>query len=124
MDKIGVLSNKHMNTQDIQVTHGASFSTTVSLTDSSGNAIDLTPYTLQSYIKLHYGDTGYWTNLNPSGIVPISGIVNLSLTASGSTGIPVGLAFYDLILSSGSITTIALGGKVYVSPSISFAPNY
>lgn len=113
-----------MNVFDLQITHGASFSMTVSLTDDNNAPIDLTSLNVKSYIKSSYGESGYLTSLNPQVITPTSGIISLSIGASGSTGIPIGISFYDVMLNSGDTSFVALAGKVYVSPSVSFAPYY
>lgn len=107
-----------MTTYDLQLTQKTDFLLSVTLTDDTNNAIDLSSYGVQSYIKSHYGDSGALVSLNPQIIVPSSGIITLSLTANDTTGIPVGINFYDVKLTTGNSAILALAGKVYVSPSI------
>lgn len=107
-----------MTTYDLQLIQKTDFLLSVTLTDNNNNPIDLTSYGVQSYIKSHYGDTGSLVSLNPQVITPISGIITLSVTASGTTGIPIGINFYDVKLTTGNSAILALAGKVYVSPSI------
>lgn len=107
-----------MTTYDLQITQKTNYLVSVSLTDSNNQPIDLTSYGVQSYIKCHYGDTGNLVSLNPQVITPTSGIITLSLTPSDSTGVPIGISFYDVKLTTGNSAILALAGKVYMSPSI------
>lgn len=110
-----------MNTYDLQITQGISFLMNITLTDINNNPIDLTALSAVSTIKNHYGDSHYTQNLNPQVITAPSGLISLSLSSTGTTGIPIGISFYDVILeASGNSSFLALAGKVYVSPSISF----
>lgn len=107
-----------MTTYDLQMTQKTDFLVSVTLTDVSNNPINLTSYGVQSYIKCHYGDTTSLVSLNPQVIAPTSGIITLNLTSSGTTGIPIGINFYDVKLTTGSSSILALAGKIYVNPSI------
>jgi hypothetical protein len=104
---------------DLQIVQNTSYSLFISLTDSSNVPIDLTFLNLESYIKYQYGCTGYLVSLNPQVIVPTSGTISLSLPTSGTTGLPIGISFYDVKLVSGDVSILALAGKVFVNPSVS-----
>ena len=106
------------STYDLEIIQKTDFLISVSLTDVNNNPIDLTSYGIQSFIKNNYGNTGDLVSLNPIVINPPSGIITLSLTASGTNCIPVGIGFYDVKIITGNSQILALNGKVYTSPSI------
>ena len=108
-----------MNYYDLQIYKGASYLLSVTLTDINNTVIDLSSLNVSSYIRSNYGSTGVIANLNPQIINSTSGIITLSLGYSQTTGLPIGISFYDIKLSTGDTSILALAGKVYISPTIS-----
>lgn len=107
---------------DINIQQGADFYTTLSLTDCSGNAMNLSNCILSGYIKTHFYDTGILASLNPTIINVTGGIISLSISASFTTGIPVNYSFYDISLynSGSNLTSKILYGKAICFPQVTF----
>jgi len=104
---------------DLQIVQGTDFSINFFLSGNN-NPLNLSGCSLESYIRLRYGNTGFY-NLNPNIINITGGEISLNINNLTTSGIPVGIFFYDLnvINSSGQITK-PLKGLVYVSPQITY----
>jgi hypothetical protein len=105
---------------DLQIIQGTDFLVNIAITDDFGNPFNLSGCSLESYVKMSYGSTGFY-NLNPTFTLAVSGQLTMGMTNSETSGIPVGIGFYDLNLISQSNTIIKpLKGFVYVSPQITY----
>jgi hypothetical protein len=107
-----------MIVQDLQLIQETDFSLPITILDTGNNPMDLSGYDIESYIKNSYGDTGFAASLNPQTVVPESGMITLNLSANDTTGIPIGISFYDVKINNGASTQLVLAGKVYTYPSI------
>lgn len=101
---------------NLVVDQGSDFSTTIDITDSDGNAIDLSTYTAAGKIKKHYTSL---TSVSFSTNVTASGILTISLAANTSDDMEAGRYVYDVELTSntGSVTRV-LEGIVTITPSV------
>lgn len=108
------------NVYDISIEQGSSFNLTLTAKDSNGTPLNLSGYNARGAIKYGYGSTGYLINLNPtihSSLV--SGLINISLSASGTSSLPVTKAVYDIeVYSSNDYTFKAIRGYVNIIPEV------
>lgn len=82
---------------NITATQGNNLNLRFAASDASGNAIDLTQYTVSGVVRLKYSDTGVLLDLQPTIHTSyVSGLIDVSVPASGITGLPVTQAFYDI----------------------------
>mgnify|MGYP003334582890 FL=1 len=104
---------------NISVDQGSTFSTYVSLTDDSGNPLDLTAYSGIACMRTSYASV----NAVPFQVSLANGNVTLSLNVSTTSALTKPRYLYDLFLIDGSNNyTKVLEGVVYVTPSITH-PN-
>lgn len=102
---------------NIIIDQGTDFTTTLNVTDTDGNPVDLTGYTGAAQIRKHYSSATSFDFEVATGNT--SGEVVLSMNASVSNTIPYGRFVYDCELtdSSGSISRI-VEGMVTISPQV------
>jgi len=103
---------------ELTIEKGATFSTTINVEDSNGDAINLTGYTANSQIRKSY----YSTTAN-SFTATITGTANgeitLSMTAANTSSLTAGRALYDLLISDSSgVKTRVVEGIVTILPNI------
>lgn len=102
---------------NIVMDQGASFSTTINVTDSTDSPINLTGYTGASMMRKHYSSTNAYSF--SVSVTPLTGIVALSMTANQTALIPSGRYVYDCEMtdSNGTVSRI-LEGIVTVTPGV------
>lgn len=99
------------------VDQGADYSTSISVTDDNGEAIDLTGYTGAAQMRRHYTSVSYYSF--DVQITGNQGEVVLSLTANTSNTIPSGRYVYDCELTDGSGKRSRLvEGIVTINPQV------
>jgi hypothetical protein len=114
-----------MTSLNLNLYQGSTFSTTVSALDSNGNAINLSGYNTSGYLRLNYSNTGFY-NFSPviksgvSGEAFISGLIDLTITPSITSTIPVTRGVYDVEIYSGNYATKVVGGYVNIYPEATF----
>ena len=82
---------------DFNVTQGTEFYVKLNLKDSSGSVINLTDYLVSGQVKNRYGDSSALFDLNPSGLIPLTGgQVEVLIKGSGTAALPVGQHLYDI----------------------------
>jgi hypothetical protein len=104
---------------NIVIDQGADFSTTVTVADDSGAAIDLTGYTARGQIRKHYtSETAI--DFTISFESPRSdGQVTLSLTNSQTGAMEAGRFVYDAeVISASGIVTRLVEGIATVTPQV------
>jgi hypothetical protein len=107
------------NVYDISIEQGSSFNLTLTAKDSNGNLLNLNGYNARGSIKYGYGSTGYLINLNPVITNPTSGLIAVSVSASGTSSLPVTKAVYDIeVYDSSNYTFKAVRGYVNVIPEV------
>ncbi len=104
---------------EITIEQGATFSTTVNVTDAQGNALNLFSYSASSQMRKSY----YASSANTlSSIITgnSNGEITLSMTAANTSSLSPGRYVYDLkITNSGDGTvTRVVEGTVVVMPSV------
>lgn len=114
------------NTYDIELVIGSSTILQVNATNSDGSYINLSGYQARGQVRYSYSSDTILLNLNPTIATSyVSGIVNLNITGSFTTGLKPGVFPYDLeIYSTGSngvetYTTKFLRGYCYCYPEVS-----
>lgn len=103
---------------NIFIDQGANYSNIITVSGTSGAALDITGYTVASQMRKSYtSSTAY--SLNAVLYNAAAGQVRLTLTADQSEAIPPGRYLYDLeITSAGGTRTRVVEGIVTVTPQI------
>ena len=99
------------NVYDISIDQGSSLNLTLTATDSAGAYLNLSGYAARGKIKYGYGSTGYLLDINPTvDSSYVSGLINISLSATSTSLLPVTKAVYDIeVYTTGTIGAIASG---------------
>jgi hypothetical protein len=103
---------------NLTLDQGSSFLAYVDVTDSSGNVLALTGYTVAGQIRKTYSST---TAVNFSATVSnaTAGTISLSLTDTETNSMKPGRFVYDVeILSGAGTRTRVLEGQVEVTPGV------
>lgn len=98
------------------IDQGTTFSTTITVTDDDGNALDLSGYTGAAQIRKHYTSSNS-VSFNVS-ISAATGEVTLSLTANATSNIVAGRYVYDCELTNAGTVSRVLEGIVTISPQV------
>ena len=103
---------------NIFIDQGADFTTTVTVTDSNGDAVSLVGYSAAAQIRKSYSSstsTAFTTSIsNASG-----GEITITLSDSQTAALEAGRYLYDvLITASGGDKTRVVEGQVTVNPSV------
>lgn len=108
--------------RDIDLYKGQTFVFRFNATGDDGTYKDLSGYSGRGYIKSKYSDTGVLLNLYPTiGSPTTSGIVDVVISGSQSTGLAVGRAVYDVeVYTTGDYSLQILKGYVNIYPEVTF----
>ena len=103
---------------NIFIDQGADFTTTVTVTDSNGDAVSLVGYSVFAQIRKSYSSstsTDFTTSIsNASG-----GEITITLSDTQTAALEAGRYLYDvLITASGGDKTRVVEGQVTVNPSV------
>lgn len=111
-----------MDTYDLSIYQGQTFNLSIALKDNDGIPMNLSGQLISGYMKTKYSDSGVLTNLNATISNAASGIVTLSIAASGTATLPVNYGFYDVELFNPIDDSVAkvLAGKALIYPEITF----
>ena len=109
-----------MVSNDLEVVYGASFNTTLALTDISGNALNLSGYNARGGIKLKYSDLSPIAFFQLNIIDFISGLISIELDPSDTSGLfPASYIYSVEIYTSGNSTIMPVAqGRVNVQPMV------
>ena len=103
---------------NIFIDQGATFTTTVTVTDSNGDAVNLSGYSVAAQIRktfLSSSATAFTASISNAS----SGEITISLTDTQTTALEAGRFVYDvLITASGGTKTRVVEGQVSVTPSV------
>ena len=103
---------------NIFIDQGATFTTTVTVTDSNGDAVNLSGYSVAAQIRktfLSSSATAFTASISNAS----SGEITISLTDTQTTALEAGRYVYDvLITASGGTKTRVVEGQVTVNPSV------
>lgn len=102
---------------NILIDQGASFETSLNLTDDNGDPIDLSGYTGAGQIRKHYTSS---TAVNLTvGLGGANGTVTLSLAANATANMASGRYVYDVeVTDSSNTVTRLIEGIVTVTPQV------
>lgn len=103
---------------NLAIDQGTTYSVTISVTDDTGSARNLTGYTGRAQLK-----RSYYTNTNTAFTVaidnPSEGEIDLSLTANQTSALKAGRYVYDLELVSNTNTVERIvEGIVTIYPEV------
>lgn len=101
---------------NLTIDQGTTFTTTITITDDDGNALDLTGYTGAAQLRKHYTSSNS-VNFTVS-ITPATGEVTLSLTANATSNIVAGRYVYDCELTNSGTVSRVLEGIVTITPQV------
>ena len=103
---------------NIFIDQGATFTTTVTVTDANGDAVNLSGYSVAAQIRktfLSSTSTAFTASISNAS----AGEITISLTDSQTTSLDAGRYVYDvLITASGGTKTRVVEGQVTVNPSV------
>lgn len=98
----------------------ADFTTTVTINDSNGSALDLTSYTALAMIRKTYQSTSATTFTSTFASDRTTGQITISLTDTQTSALESGRYVYDLVITDSSGTkTRVVEGIATVNPSVS-----
>lgn len=102
---------------NIYIDQGSTFTTTVTITDSYGDPIDLTGHTGAGQMRKSYtSSTAYNFTV---AVGNTTGVITLSMSANATANIAGGRYLYDVELTSASgLVSRVLEGIVTVNPNI------
>ena len=103
---------------NIFIDQGATFTTTVTVTDANGDAVNLSGYSVAAQIRktiLSSSATAFTATISNA----TSGEITISLSPTQTTALEAGRFVYDvLITASGGTKTRVVEGQVTVNPSV------
>ena len=103
---------------NIFIDQGATFTTTVTVTDSSGSAVNLSGYSVAAQIRKSHQSTSS-VAFTASVSDASSGEITISLTPTQTAALEQGRYVYDVLITDSSGTkTRVVEGQVTVNPSV------
>lgn len=103
---------------EITIEQGATFNTTVDVTDVYNQAINLNGYTASSMMRKSYYTSSY-SVITATITGTSNGEITLSMTAANTSILTPGRYVYDLVINDGANTiTRVVEGIVTVLPSV------
>ena len=103
---------------NLTVDQGTTFSANVDVSDESGNAQNLTGYSVAGQIRKSYDSSGY-TAFTATITNAAQGTINISLAPTVTNGLTAGRYVYDVeVTSGGGVVTRVLEGQVEVTPGV------
>lgn len=104
------------------IDQGATWSVTVTYTDSTGAPINLTGYTAAMQVRQQYSsadpDLTLTTANGGIAITPLTGVVVITMTATQTASLEEGYYVYDVELTSGSFVDRMMQGQLTVAPEV------
>ena len=105
---------------NIFIDQGADFSTTVTVSDSAGAALDLSNYTALAQIRKTYESTTATTFTSTFVSPRTTGQITISLTDDQTSALDFGRYVYDLLITDGDgDKTRVVEGIATINPSVS-----
>ena len=103
---------------NIFIDQGATFTTTVTVTDANGDAVSLSGYSVAAQIRktfLSSTATAFTATISNAS----SGEITISLSPTQTTALEAGRFVYDVVITaSGGTKTRVVEGQVTVNPSV------
>ncbi len=108
-----------MDSYDINIVQGETFSFGTTLKDENDSYVDLTYYDISGHLKYQYGDSSYLTNLNPVKVAPYaSGTISFSIDNQTTAILPITIGVYSIFLIDSGSAARVLNGNAYINPSV------
>ena len=110
---------------NLSIDQGSDFSASLTAKDAAGNTINLTGYNARAKMRYAY-NTGQATdftatiNSGVAGAGFVSGLVDLSLTSTQTSGLVVSDQVYDVEVYSGDYVVRVQQGIVSISPEVTY----
>jgi len=105
---------------NIFIDQGADFTTTVTVSDANGDALDLSNYTALAQIRKTYESTTATTFTSTFVSPRTTGQITISLTDDQTSSLDFGRYVYDLLITDGDgDKTRVVEGIATVNPSVS-----
>jgi hypothetical protein len=105
---------------NIFIDQDADFTTTVTVNDSGGTALDLSGYTALAMIRKTYQSTTATTFTSTFANPRTSGQITISLTDTQTAALEAGRYVYDMIITDSlGVKTRVVEGIATVNPSVS-----
>lgn len=103
---------------NLTVDQGSSFESTIDITDTENNPVNLTGYTFIGQIRKTYASTTF-VSFTITSVNPTSGSIKLVLSAEQTSEIKAGRYLYDVeIISSTNTVTRVIEGQIEVTPRV------
>ena len=103
---------------NIFIDQGATFTTTVTVTDANGDAVNLSGYSVAAQIRKSHQSTSS-VAFTASVSDASSGEITISLTPTQTAALEAGRFVYDVVITaSGGTKTRVVEGQVTVNPSV------
>lgn len=104
---------------NIVIDQGADFSTTITVTDSSGSVTNLTGYTARGQIRKHYTSTTAVSLSFTFGSPRTEGKLTLSLSNTQTANMAAGRYVYDVeLISAANAVSRLVEGIATVTPEV------
>ena len=104
---------------NIYIDQGSDFETTISLTDSNGDVLNLTGYTALAQIRKTYGSTTIASTFGVA-LTADAGQLTMTLADTITAAMDSGRYVYDVLLTDGSgDKTRVLEGQAILTPGVS-----
>lgn len=106
--------------QDQFLEQGTTFTTQITLDDSTGAPFNLDGFTVASKAKRSYYTSNATITFVSSVVDAANGIIQLSANAASTANATAGKLVYDVILTETAtgIVTRVLEGQIFVSPAV------
>lgn len=103
---------------NLALNRGETFVAEFQYRDSTGTPVNLDGYTIDSQLRLNYTDVSASAEFSVTKTEPENGKFTLTLFPTASLSLTGSCYLYDVRLTSGSLVTYLIEGKVNVSPSV------
>ena len=113
---------------NLDVIQGSTFSAQLFAKDANGAAINLTNYYVRGVMKYNYGTGVALVDLSPvvntgqngSSYTAASGVIDVTIEATGTAALPVTVGVYDIEMYNDGQTEVKklLDGRVKIYPEV------
>ena len=107
-----------MAVQNITIDRGATFSTTVTITDTTGSGIDLTGYTVTAKLRKHYDSANAIAFTTTANVTAAT--ITITLSANTTTTMDSETYVYDMKIANESSTIRVIEGLARVTGEASY----